>query len=196
MRFSFAALATSVLSLAVLVAGITPARASFISAEMTASYQYPTLGTIYAPATWAPPTFVVGAGVETLANIEGVTNIAVDFSSASLSLLLTTVLDSPTWGSVAFNGPVFTATAPLGISSASVNAATTMAGFDVSRISYTGNEIRIDWNGLSYGNGTAVVVDFTFVAVPEPATLALLGFGLLTMAAVARRRREPNGATG
>lgn len=190
MRISFAALAASLLVVTSLVAA-RPASASLIGAEMTGTYQVPSLGSIYGSASWTPPNFTVGAGPETQVNVEGVTNISVDFSNTALALLLTTVLDSPTWNNAAFNGLVFTATAPLGIAGASVNAGTTMAGFDASRVSFTGNEIRIDWNGLSYSNGTAVMVDFTFVAVPEPASLVLLGFGLMAMAAVARRGRKP-----
>ena len=42
-----------------------------------------------------------------------------------------------------------------------------------ARVTLPGNEIRVDWNGLSYVDGTVVDIDFT--AVPEPASLALLG---------------------
>jgi hypothetical protein len=38
---------------------------------------------------------------------------------------------------------------------------------------------------LSYGNGTVVRIDFA--PVPEPATMAVLGAGLLGLAAVRRR---------
>ena len=110
MRFSIAALAASVMVAAAFIGGAAPARASFIGAEMTASYQYPTLGSIYGQASWTPPTFTVGGGVETVGNVENVTSIAVNFASSSLSMLLTTVLGNPTWGGADFNGPVITAT--------------------------------------------------------------------------------------
>jgi hypothetical protein len=67
----------------------------------------------------------------------------------------------------------------LGIASASVDGATTMAGLTDSRVTYTGSRIAIDWNGLNYGNGTLVKVDFNFI--PEPRAMTLIGLGLAAM---------------
>ncbi|GGC65741.1 hypothetical protein GCM10011504_49660 [Siccirubricoccus deserti] len=66
-----------------------------------------------------------------------------------------------------------------------MNAAANLAGFDASWLSFTGTEIRIGWNGLSYTGGT-VEVDFT---APAPATQALLGAGLLGLT-MGRRRGQ------
>ncbi|MFC0385665.1 PEP-CTERM sorting domain-containing protein [Muricoccus vinaceus] len=175
-----------------LLAGAAPARADFIGQAFTPTYEFPVAGAAYGPSSWSPASFTVGAGVETTGLIEGVTSIATDFSAARLVLVLSTDLVSPTWSSVPFNGPVFTSGSNLGITGAVVDAlATTLAGFDDSRVSFTGNEVRINWNGLSYITGSQVAVDFTFsqnpVSVPEPSTLALFGLGLLGLGAARAR---------
>lgn len=61
---------------------------------------------------------------------------------------------------------------PTGVS---LDPATTTVGFDNSRVSFTSDHILVNWNGLSYVDGTVVKIDFAFVSVPEPASLALLG---------------------
>jgi hypothetical protein len=67
-----------------------------------------------------------------------------------------------------------------------VNGSTTMTGFDDSRVSLTGNQILVNWQGLGWSNGTVVKIDFTFV--PEPSSAALLG--IAGLAALERRRRS------
>jgi hypothetical protein len=147
------------------------------------AYYYPDLSTVYVGTTWTPSSFTVGAGQETDGNVEDVTHLLVDFDDDSLTITFATILSNPTWNDTSFNGPVFTAALPHGIASASVNGSTTLAGFDASRVSLTGNEIRVDWGGLSYVDGTQVKIDFTFV--PEPASAALL----LSAGLVLARRR-------
>ena len=111
-----------------------------------------------------------------------------DFTDTMLTVTLTTVLTSPFWTSGSFNGIIFTSPGSLGLTGASVDPATTMAGFDDSRVSFTSDQILVNWNGLSYDDGTVVKIDFAFAPISEPASLALLGTALAGMA-MARRRR-------
>ena len=161
------------------------AHAGFIGQTMSASYRVPTVNDIYSQATWTPPTFTVGSGEETVGNIEDVTALHVDFTDSKLLITLNTILSTPTWNIDAFNGPVFTANAPLYISGASIDPATTMSGFDVSRVTWTGDSILLNWNGLSYIDGTVVAVDFT---VPEPRSLAVMGVALIGLCMIRYRR--------
>ncbi len=169
------------------------AHASFLGKEMEATYRFPDVGTVYGFATWSPPTFTVGAGIETTGNVENVTSLVTDFSDTSLLISFETVLTNPTWNGSAFNGPVFSLTSgTLGIVSASVDGATTMPGFDDGRVTFTDTDIRLDWNGLSYVDGTTIAISFTFngTAVPEPGALALLAFAIGGLI-VASRRAAP-----
>jgi hypothetical protein len=185
----------------ILLYGGRPAEAGLLGKTLDAVYYYPDASTAYSFAAFSPVSFVVGAGQETVGDVEGVTQLLTDFTDTTLTITLQTVLIGPTWNTVAFNGPIFTSPGPLGITGASVDPATTMAGFDNSRVSFTGNQILINWNGLSYIDGTVVKVDFAFAAVPEPASLALLataltGIGLASIPAGRRRAGVRSASVG
>jgi hypothetical protein len=173
--------------LALVAAG--SARADLLGTQFAASYRFPTITDNYPFGSPNPPAFTVGAGVESVVDVEGVTFISVDFAATSLTLVLDTILTAPTWNSAPFNGLLFAATGAHGILSASVDASTTMAGLDASRVVLSADEIGINWNGLGYVDGTVVTINFAFaqVPVPEPASLAVLGIGLLGLAAARRR---------
>lgn len=180
----------AVVALAIGVMASAPAEAGLIGKQLDAVYAYPDASTPYANASFTPLAFVVGAGQETEGLVEDVTRLLVDFSDSALTITLRTVLTSPTWNATSFNGIVFTATSPLGLSGASVDALTTMSGFDDSRVSVTSNQILVNWNGLGYVDGTLVKVGFASspAAVSTPSTLALLVGGLLGIGVVGRRR--------
>jgi hypothetical protein len=165
------------------------AHAGLIGQAAGASYHYPDTVTVYAGASFSPAIFIIGAGQETVGNVEGVTDLLVDFSDNALTVTLNTVLSNPTWGASTFNGIIFTFSLPTGITGATVDASTTLAGFDGSRLSFTGDQILLNWQGLSYQSGQRVDIQFAFAPTPapEPPTLALLGIALLGVA-VARRR--------
>ncbi len=172
-----------------LLCGGRPAEAGLLGKTLDAVYYYPDLGTPYSQASFTPSSFVVGPGQETVGDVEGVTQLLTDFSDTMLTITLTTTLTTPTWSVAPFNGIVFTSPGLLGIIGASVDPATTMAGFDDSRVSFNADQILVDWNGLSYVDGTVVKIDFEFAAVPEPASLTLLGAALTGMGWAFRRRR-------
>jgi len=149
-------------------------------------YDHPDLGSAYGPVAYSPKTFTAGPGPDTTVLIEGVTNLAVDLSATGLTVRFGTTLDHPTWNATPFNGLVLTDnTAPHQIYGATVENDTTLAGFDASRIAWTGDQIRLNFSGLSYVDGSLVSIG---LAVPEPASLALFGAGLAGAAMLRRRR--------
>ena len=170
----------------------TQAHAGLLGNTLTASYRYPDSAESYNQAIWTPPSFTVGPGEETIASIEDVTQIHVDFTGSALVMTLHTVLSAPTWNAVVFSGPVFVADGWLGIRSVSIDPSTTMGGFDVSRVWLTDTELGINWAGLSYVDGTSVSINFD---APEPASLGLLGIGLAGIAIARRRARRQRKAT-
>jgi hypothetical protein len=168
------------------------ADASFLGDQLTTGYYFPDAATAYGSATFAPggtnpssPVTVVDPGQEATGNIEGVTTLNIDFADSTLQVTLNTVLNNPVWNSDSFNGLIFQSPNSLGIAGVTVDPSTNMAGFDASRVSFTGNEIRVNWQGLGYVDGTVVRLNFAFV--PAPSALSLLLPGIMVAGFFARR---------
>ena len=182
---------------ALLLAGSAGA-ASLIGQTGTGAYYVPDTATVYPLQTVTPATFLIGAGEEQQITIEDVTTVHVDFGAADLALLVNTVLTDPTITSQPFSGLIFTSPGFLTLDGATVGASTTLGGFDNSRVTLSGDQLRLDFAGLSYNDGNLVTLNFTSpvngTAVPEPATWAIMILGVGGVGAVARRRRMTRAA--
>jgi hypothetical protein len=182
----------AVLSLALLItfSAVSAAHAGFIGRTVSAGYFFPDLATPYPFASATPPSFVVvDPGAETTIDVEGVTFITIDLTDTSLRFDFATVLTSPTWSTAPFNGVVLELIggAPFSLLSASIDPSSTLSGFDLSDLTFSDTQVTANWNGLSYTNGTTLLINFTTAAVPEPTTLSLLGITLVVLA-LSRKR--------
>ncbi|HZZ31755.1 MAG TPA: PEPxxWA-CTERM sorting domain-containing protein [Phenylobacterium sp.] len=108
------------------------------------------------------------------------------------SIVSGTTPQGPTFfGSADFSGVVITDLSHSNIIGVSIDAASNLVGFDLSRVSFTGDSVSLNFEGLATGANTRAIVDIQTAGVPEPTTWAMMisGFGLVGVAA--RRRRTP-----
>lgn len=180
--------------LVVLLGSISSAHAGFIGRQLGVDYFYPNQSSPYGPSVETPPVFIVGSGIETVVNVENVTTITVDVSDTSMLFNFSTDHPGPTWLSNSFNGLIFNLISgnSFDFATASIDASSTFAGFDLSRVSFTDSQVAVNWQGLSYDSETILRINFepNAAEVPEPATLSLLSLGFLGAIAM-RRRRGP-----
>ena len=92
-----------------------------------------------------------------------------------------------------FNGIAVNVVSGPAITALTINPSTNMVGFSNSNISFTGNQIQVDWQNLSFDSSTIVKLNLTGVrsnATPEPGTMALFAGSLVTGAGFLVRRRR------
>ena len=181
-------------ALVVLLGSISSAHAGFIGRQLSVDYFTPNSSSPYGPSVETPSVFTVGSDIETVVNVENITTITVDVSDTSMVFDFFTDHPGPKWNSVNFNGLIFNLISgnSFDFATASIDASSTFAGFDLSRVSFTDTQVAVNWQGLSYNSNTILRINFepNAAEVPEPATLSLLGLGFLGAVAM-RRRRGP-----
>lgn len=162
------------------------ANADFMGSTIEVNFLYPDISTNCCGSF----DVLVGAGQELApGDVPGYNSAAfVDISSTQIEYGQTR---GTVYSSGSFNGLHFFDELSLlaDIVGVSVNAATSLVGFDSSRVSFDANNIYINMVNLSASVAHSVIVDVQFANIPEPGTLALLGLGLAGVG-FARRRKQ------
>ena len=183
-RSSWAGLALAVLSIAAVG---SPARAGFLEGQsMSVQIQD---AAITPALLLGPVPFVVNDTVEVgVANTPNVGTFNLEVDDNTITFTYTQVANFST---ASFNGYVFRALSALtpAFGSITVDSATTLAGFDNSRLSFDSSTFNINVSGLSAGVGTVLKLDVQPAAmVPEPSSLMLAGLGMIALGGAARAR--------
>ncbi len=169
----------------------TSAKAQFLGS--TLSWQYYFGGSAFTGAT----TFTDNGGSG--GNFSGYFDIIADdtsvtfdyskFTGGSTSWSASGLSLSPT----IFNGIAVNVVSGPAITSLTINPSTNLVGFDNSRISFTANQIQVDWQTLAFSNATLVKLNLTGPrsnATPEPGTVALFAGSFFTGAGLLLKRRH------
>ena len=147
----------------------------FDGQQLTATYFAPSTSDVWTAG--GPHTFTVGSGVEI---VKFIGDFDLDVSATNITarnfIFPDKFFDAP------FNG--FKVSDDFGnvrnISGVTINGATNMLGFELSRVSFDANNVFVNWQGLSFEESTVVSLDVTFesAAAPLP-SVATTGVTLL-----------------
>lgn len=158
----------------------TPSTAAglFDGKTLQVSYLYPDPVT-----TFRGPDDITGGGPAVVWNIGSTltATLAGDTLTAVDNCFVGCIFDPATFNGLRLSD-TYGVLAP--ITGVSINAATNFPAFDLSRVTFDGDNIYLNFQGLRFSSETgvfAVDVQTGSGAVPEPATWALLiaGFGLV-----------------
>jgi hypothetical protein len=154
-------------------------------ATIGVEYLFPNTGNLYE----SDGAVVVGPGPEgTLTEIQ----FSYDISGNQIVL---SGFSSSNWNSSSFNGPHFFDAGgdDLNLTGVSVNPASNMDGLSNANLTWDGDNIFLNWQGLSFNSETQVILDLQFngeQSVPEASTWAAGGALAAVVGGMWFRRRR------
>lgn len=98
-----------------------------------------------------------------------------DFTITPTDLTMSTETGSSIFGSTSFLGYNYEFSGGSPITSATL-ISTNIPGFDISRVTFSANQVLVNLQGLGVPTGTNF--DIRLFAAPEPSSLVLLNFGV------------------
>jgi hypothetical protein len=178
--------------LGVVLLAATPATSKagsiFQGQTLNLTYYDPNLSTPYAGS---PNNTYTGVVPDTFADVIGQFDVAITNNNIYL-----TFTEEPSFSftplgvnGITFNGFVITDETSSPITDVTVDPATNLAGFTSANITFTGDQIFVDWPGLQGNTSTVVSLDVAG-GTPEPSTFGLLAAGLAGLAACLGRTRR------
>ena len=165
-----------------LAMGATQAKAGLIGDTVSGKYYFPDSSSLYSDqgsqvvnpnAIFTFPT--------------GAPNVTVNVSDTSI---LATFDNSGSYTPASFNGYVITDLTQSLISG--LTLVTNVAGMDAGRVSFTGNSVSVNLQGLSMSTDSSILLNLRVgqSSVPEPSSLLLGSTGLLMVGLGMLRKRR------
>ncbi len=172
-----------------------PARADFMGQSVELQYLYPSSSSVYEN----DGTEIVTPGGVTFTSFEEIQTLV-----TGSELAVTNVGNGDTsfdsGDGVTFNGIELSEVglSPDTITGVAIDPSNTVAGFDLTRVTFDGTDVFLNFQGLPLSTTDQMAVDVTFAdssssSAPEPATILLAGAGLAA-AAFGRRLRSRKSA--